>query len=219
MARKPALHAADDLLMPAVEATITAISPPDSDAALVGLARVLAHAVDRMGNAERAAMLGQTAPQLLRVLVELHKRAEVRAKAAGKPVPDNPIEKLRRAHAGRVGAVLGDVEDADPGAYPGGHLQRRGGRACPGVRRVDVLLVVAAAAAETPSRVAAGDLLGLEDVLCEDVVSGVDDPPGCDQVGEFLACAGCPGAVELDVGGAARQAAFDGPVLAPCRGA
>ena len=71
---------------------------------LVAMARVTAHAVDRMGNHERQLMLGQTAPQLLRVLVELHKRAAERAKAAGKPVQDNPIEALRRAHLRRGNA-------------------------------------------------------------------------------------------------------------------
>lgn len=104
MARKPALHEADDLLEPSVETTIAAIGPLDSDAALVALARILAHAVDRMSNQERAAMLGQTAPQVLRVLVELDKRAQRRRGPAGqgRDQPENPVRAMRRAHAARA---------------------------------------------------------------------------------------------------------------------
>lgn len=98
MARKPALHSADDLIGPGVEQTIAALGPPESDAGLVALARVLANAVDRMSNAERAAMLGQTTPQLLRVLVELEKRAAARRGPAARKT-DNPIQAMRRAHA------------------------------------------------------------------------------------------------------------------------
>lgn len=105
MTRKPALHDADDLIAPGVEATIAALDPPPSDAGLVSMARVLAHAVDRMGNAERAAMLGQTFPGLLRVLQELNKRADARQKTAGKPADGNPVQEMRKAHARRVGAV------------------------------------------------------------------------------------------------------------------
>jgi hypothetical protein len=100
MAHKPPLHSADDLVGPGVEATIAALDPPDSDAGLVSLARVLAAAIDRMTNTERAVMLGQTSPQLFRTLEALEKRAAVRrGAAAGKAV--NPIQEMRRAHAAR----------------------------------------------------------------------------------------------------------------------
>lgn len=99
MARKPALHDADDLLTPALDRAIEAIDPPPTDAALVALARILAHTVDRMTDDERASMLGQTAPQVLRVLVELDKRAQQRRGPARQDHPENPVRAMRKAHA------------------------------------------------------------------------------------------------------------------------
>jgi hypothetical protein len=100
MPRKPALHDADDLLMPALDRAIAAIDPPESDAALVALARVLAHSVDRMSNDERARMIGQTAPSVLKVLVELEARAEKRRMPAERP--PGKLEQLRAAHAATI---------------------------------------------------------------------------------------------------------------------
>jgi hypothetical protein len=96
MAHKPALHGTDDLLTPALERAIEAIEPPESDAALVALARVIAHTVDRMTNIERATMMGQTAPQVLKILNEL----EVRAAKRRRPPAKQPsqLDKLRAAH-------------------------------------------------------------------------------------------------------------------------
>jgi hypothetical protein len=71
---------------------------PESYAALVALVRILAHSVDRMSNQERAAMLGQTAPQVLRVLQELEKRAQARRGSDAGKAP-NPVQEMRRAHA------------------------------------------------------------------------------------------------------------------------
>lgn len=100
MPHKPALHSADNLVGPGVEATIAAIEAPASDAGLVSLARVLANAIDRMSNAERAALMGQTSPQLFRVLEALEKRHQARkGPAAGQA--ENPVQQLRRAHAAR----------------------------------------------------------------------------------------------------------------------
>ena len=97
MPRRPPLHTANELLSPALEATVAAVGPPESDAALVALARVLAATLDRMTRAERAAMLGQTAPQLLRVLVEL----EARAARRRTPAPRAQASQLDRLRAAR----------------------------------------------------------------------------------------------------------------------
>jgi hypothetical protein len=97
MPRRPPLHAADDLLAPALERAVEAIGPPESDAALVALARILARTVDRMSDAERAVMIGQTAPQVLKVLNELEERAGKRRR----PEPRQPskLDALRAARA------------------------------------------------------------------------------------------------------------------------
>ena len=97
MAHKPPLRAADDLLAPAVERTIEAIDAPEQDAAVVALARVLARAVDRMPDGQRAVMLGQTAPQLLKVLNELEERA--RRRRTIQPGAPNRLQQLRAARA------------------------------------------------------------------------------------------------------------------------
>lgn len=97
MTRKPPLHTADDLLTPPLERALEAIDPPATDDALVALARILAHSIDKMSDAERRAMLGQTAPQVLRVLNELETRAAKRRKPA--EGPPNRLQQLRAARA------------------------------------------------------------------------------------------------------------------------
>jgi hypothetical protein len=96
MARRPELHPADELLSPALARTLKAIDPPESDAALVALARVLAATLDRMSNAERVVMAGQTAPQVLKVLEALEARAAKR-RGPERPQVVNPVHELRRA--------------------------------------------------------------------------------------------------------------------------
>src|SRR5262245_40970989 len=76
--RKPVLREANQLLGPALEATLADLDPPQSDAALVAECRMLAGVLDRMGLAELRAMAGQTVPQYHRALVELEKRAAAR---------------------------------------------------------------------------------------------------------------------------------------------
>jgi hypothetical protein len=98
--RKPALHDADQLLLPALERTLAAVDLPVSDDALVALARAVAGSLDRMTRDQRVTMIGQTSPQLLRVLVELDKRVARRAK----PVSREPsaLDRLRTVHSGAV---------------------------------------------------------------------------------------------------------------------
>jgi hypothetical protein len=101
MPRKPPLHSVDDLLSPALERTLAGLDLPAADEGLVALARVLAGTLDRMSNAERRAMMGQTAPLYLKTLVELETRAAKRRK----PEPDRPsrLDELRRVHARTYG--------------------------------------------------------------------------------------------------------------------
>jgi hypothetical protein len=99
MARRPPLHDAGELLAPAVERTLAAVDPPESDAALVALARALAGSLDRMSQDERRAMLGQTVPQLLKVLVEIERRATVRRPA--EPPRVSQLDLLRAARRRR----------------------------------------------------------------------------------------------------------------------
>ena len=82
----------------AVDATIAAIGPPASDAAVVALARKMAAAIDGMGSEQLAAMIGQTAPQLLRVLQELEVRSAKR-QAASRSARPSRVSQLRAAHA------------------------------------------------------------------------------------------------------------------------
>ena len=56
--------------------------------------------LDRMDDEQRALMLGQTSPQLLRVLVELDRRAQRREKPAEQGPPSR-LDQLRAAHASR----------------------------------------------------------------------------------------------------------------------
>jgi hypothetical protein len=82
----------------AVGATIAALAPPASDAAVVALARKMASAIDGMGSEQLAAMIGQTAPQLLRVLQELEARSAKR-RSAERAARPSPVSQLRAAHA------------------------------------------------------------------------------------------------------------------------
>lgn len=102
MTSKPQLRDAGELLAPALDRTVKALDPPEADAAVVALAYILAKTVDRMSDAERGAMLGQTAPQVLRVLKELDDRARRRA-AASPPqgAAGNPVRDMRKAYAKR----------------------------------------------------------------------------------------------------------------------
>lgn len=103
MPRKPPLHSVDELLSPALARTVKAIDPPATDDALVAVATVLAATLDRMSNAERASMLGQTIPAYMKVLTELEARAAKR-RVPQRPTAPNPVRKMREAHAARFGA-------------------------------------------------------------------------------------------------------------------
>ena len=85
-------------LAAAVDEVIADISPPKSDAAVVALARKMAAAIDHMSDAQAAAMIGQTAPQFLKVLQELDARHEKRKARAGSG-RQNRVAGLRAAHA------------------------------------------------------------------------------------------------------------------------
>jgi len=82
----------------AVDKTIAAIAPPDADAAVVALARKMASAIDDMQGDQLSLMIGQTAPQLLKVLQELEARSAKR-RAAQRSARPNGVAKIRAAHA------------------------------------------------------------------------------------------------------------------------
>ena len=82
----------------AVEETIAAIDPPKADAAVAALARKMASAIDGMHGDQLGLMIGQTAPQLLKVLQELEARAAKR-RAAQRSSRPNGVAKIRAAHA------------------------------------------------------------------------------------------------------------------------
>ena len=82
----------------AVETTIGAIAPPDADAAVMALARKMASAIDGMQGEQLALMIGQTAPQLLKVLAELEARAQKR-QASARAARPSQVSQLRAAHA------------------------------------------------------------------------------------------------------------------------
>jgi hypothetical protein len=102
LARKPVLHTVDQLVLPAVERTIKAVGPPESDAALCAVLRVLAATIDHMSLEERARMVGQTAPALQRALGELEDRRRRREGPDVVPRVENPVDSMRRAHATRA---------------------------------------------------------------------------------------------------------------------
>lgn len=89
-------------MVPAVEVTIAALGCPDSDAAVVALARTIAATIDGMQGGQRGMMLGQTAPLLLKTLQELEDRSRKRRarSATGRP---SKVAQLRAAHAASPG--------------------------------------------------------------------------------------------------------------------
>jgi hypothetical protein len=97
MPRKTGLRPADELILPALARTIAAVDPPETDAALIALLQLLAGTLDRMSRDELRAMLGQTAPQLHRGLVELETRAAKRRKPAARS-RGSALDQLRAAH-------------------------------------------------------------------------------------------------------------------------
>lgn len=98
------LHAVPDApedpptIAAAVDETIAALAPPKGDAAVVALARKMATAIDDMKGEQLSLMIGQTAPQLLKVLQELDVRAAKRAAKSRQGRP-NRVAALRNAHA------------------------------------------------------------------------------------------------------------------------
>jgi hypothetical protein len=85
-------------ILPAVEVTIGALGCPPADAAVVALARTVAVTIDEMDDDQRAVMLGQTAPLLLKLLQELDTRAQRRRPQPGAGRA-NKVAQLRTAHA------------------------------------------------------------------------------------------------------------------------
>lgn len=85
-------------LAAAVDSTIAAIAPPEADAAVVALARKMAATIDGMEGERLALMIGQTAPQLLKVLQELDARAAKR-RAAERSARPSRVAQIRAAHA------------------------------------------------------------------------------------------------------------------------
>lgn len=89
---------AEVTLAVAVDSTIAALAPPEADAAVVALARKMASVIDAMEGERLALMIGQTAPQLLKVLQELDARAAKR-RAAQRSSRPNRVAQIRSAHA------------------------------------------------------------------------------------------------------------------------
>lgn len=82
----------------AVDVTIAALAPPAADTALVALTRKMAETIDGMEGEKLALMIGQTAPQLLKLLQELEARAAKR-RAAQRSQRPGAVAKIRAAHA------------------------------------------------------------------------------------------------------------------------
>lgn len=82
----------------AVDETIAALAPPKADAAVVALARKMAVTIDDMSDAQLPLMIGQTAPQLLKLLQELEQRAAKRSARRGSGRP-SAVAGIRSAHA------------------------------------------------------------------------------------------------------------------------
>lgn len=86
------------MIAAAVDVTIAAIAPPEADAAVVALARKMASAIDGMHGGQLGLMIGQTAPQLLKVLQELEARS-VKRRAAERSSRPSRVAQIRAAHA------------------------------------------------------------------------------------------------------------------------
>ena len=99
------VRSADRTLGAALKVTVAALDAPESDAALIRVAEVLAEVIDAMELGQRLSLLPQHTGQLVKVLGELEARAVRRrvpvAAAPGK-APADPVDELRRAHARRV---------------------------------------------------------------------------------------------------------------------
>jgi hypothetical protein len=89
---------AEVTLAAAVDVSIAAIGPPAADAAVVALARKMASTIDGMEGERLALMIGQTAPQLLKVLQELEARAAKR-RAGQRSARPNRVAQIRAAHS------------------------------------------------------------------------------------------------------------------------
>jgi hypothetical protein len=90
---------ADDLLLPAVEETLTALKLADSDLAMAQVARSYARTIDQAR--DQAYALRHFGPLLLRALTELQATPMSRKDLPKKRAPRQPtqIEQLRAAHA------------------------------------------------------------------------------------------------------------------------
>jgi hypothetical protein len=97
MAARRALRDAKLLVLPAVERTLAALEPPDSDSALVALVRRQAAVIDAMPDGVAAAMMPNHGGPLLRGLTELEARAAKRRKLP-KGAPSQ-LDRLREARA------------------------------------------------------------------------------------------------------------------------
>lgn len=89
---------AEVTLAAAVDSTIAALAPPAADAAVVALARKMAVTIDGMKGERLALMIGQTAPQLLKILQELEARSAKR-RATQRSSRPSRVAGIRSAHA------------------------------------------------------------------------------------------------------------------------
>jgi hypothetical protein len=100
-----ALRSADRTLIAAVKVTVSALDPPDTDAALVRTAETIAETIDAMAPGQKMTLLPQHMGGLVKVLAELEARAvKRRAPVQADPVsaPANPLDELRKAHSRQV---------------------------------------------------------------------------------------------------------------------
>jgi hypothetical protein len=102
-AAEVALRHADDLLAPAVREALAALDLDGKDAAAAKLAELLAVTIDRAKSQEWA--VRWLAPELLRVLEQLHATPMSRSKQLKKrdPARANRVQELRAAHKRRYG--------------------------------------------------------------------------------------------------------------------
>lgn len=87
-----------EYLLPAVTATVSALSLEAEDEALVKVAKYIAQTVDRASDAKRAYCARWLLPELVRVLAELGASPAARARIKGGKAPvelDNPVKRLR----------------------------------------------------------------------------------------------------------------------------
>lgn len=99
MAEPRHLSSINDLLLPAVLATIAELELSDQDQAAIRLATTYAEAMDQ---SDDPAVLERLGPKLLAVLVELGATPKARAglqKAPERPKAKSPLEILREARS------------------------------------------------------------------------------------------------------------------------